>query len=86
MSDKTWQDPITWHSESIHGWKCDPEEWHIATLKRLFKKGDPLNPTNWRGICLKDMIVRLTSSIFNARLIRVLTKHGIETQYGAQPG
>jgi hypothetical protein len=44
------------------------------------------NPTDWRSICRKDMNVRLTSSIFNARLIRVLMKHGIETQYGAQPG
>jgi hypothetical protein len=31
------------------------------------------------------MTARLTSSIFNARLIRVITKHGIEAQFGAQP-
>ena len=37
----------------------DPStEWHSATLKCLYKnKGDAHDPTNWRGICLKDMTI-----------------------------
>jgi exonuclease III len=63
----------------------DPEEWHAAVLKVLFKKGDASNPTNWRGICLKDMTARITSAILCTRLTKVIQAHGVETQYGSQP-
>lgn len=66
--------------------EVDPEEWHSVILKCLFKKGDSSNPSNWRGICLKDTAAPVLSSIFNTRLIKVLQKHGIETQYSAEPG
>jgi hypothetical protein len=62
----------------------DPEEWHIANLKSLFKKGDPSDPSNWRGICLKDMTARIMRATQNKRLLKILAKHGAETQYGSQ--
>jgi hypothetical protein len=62
----------------------DPAEWHIATLKCLFKKGDSSNPSSWRGICLKDITARITSSILNKRLLKFFTTHGVETQYGTK--
>jgi hypothetical protein len=47
-------------------WKgeIDPHEWHIMTLTLLKisnGKQDDLN--NWTGICLKEMTVRVVSSI-----------------------
>jgi hypothetical protein len=65
--------------------QTDPEEWHTSILKVLHKKGDPHNPTNWRGICLKDMTVRIKSPILNACLLKLIKKYGVETQYGSQP-
>jgi hypothetical protein len=65
--------------------RTDPEEWHMSILKVLHKKGDLHNPTNWRGICLKDMTVRIMSAILNARLLKLIDKYGVETQYGSQP-
>ena len=62
----------------------DPEEWHIANLKSLFKKGDSSDPSNWRGICLKDMTARIMSATLNKRLLKILAEHGVETQYGSQ--
>jgi hypothetical protein len=65
--------------------QTDPEEWHTSILKVLYKKGDPHNPTNFRGICLKDMTVRIMSAILNARLLKLIAEYGVETQYGSQP-
>jgi hypothetical protein len=64
----------------------NPPEWRRAILKCLFKnKGDPSNPDQWRGICLKDMTARLLSAIINSRLLKIIAKHGTEIQYGSQP-
>jgi hypothetical protein len=65
--------------------QTDPKEWHTSILKVLHKKGHPHNPTNWRGICLKDMTVRIMSAIINARLLKLVEKYGVKTQYGSQP-
>jgi hypothetical protein len=66
--------------------EVDPGEWHEANLTCLFKqKGDAADPSNWRAIALKDMTARIMSAILNARLIKVIQVHGIETQYGSQP-
>jgi hypothetical protein len=71
--------------QDFYNGAIDPPEWHQSTLKCLFKKGDASDPSNWRGICLKDMTARILSAILNARLTKVIQKHGIETQYGSQP-
>jgi exonuclease III len=62
----------------------DPEAFHEASLKVLFKKGDSSIPSNWRPICLKELTAKLLSSIINQRLLLVLKKHGVEYQSGAQ--
>jgi hypothetical protein len=48
--------------------QTDPKEWHTSILKVLYKKGDPHNPTNFRGICLKDMMVRIMSAILRLNM------------------
>jgi hypothetical protein len=77
----------TLHQILVNAYKGmdDQKEWHIANLKSLFKKGDPSDPSNWRGICLKDMTARIMIATLNKeRLLKILAKHGAETQYGSQ--
>ena len=61
-------------------------EWHHAILKCLPKKGDMSDPSNWRGICLQDMVARVLSSILAGRLQVVLATYGIAEQFGSQAG
>jgi len=43
---------------------CHIETWNIQKLISLYKgKGDMQNINNWRGICLKDTIAKIVSSI-----------------------
>jgi hypothetical protein len=77
----------TLHQILVNAYKGmdDQKEWHIANLKSLFKKGDPSDPSNWQGICLKDMTARIMIATLNKeRLLKILAKHGVETQYGSQ--
>ena len=64
----------------------DYDEWHSAILKCLPKKGDLSNPNNWRGICLKDIIAKIHSSIVNTRLLTLIKAADFENQFGSQPG
>ena len=53
-------------------------EWQTALLQVLYKgKGDPRNPTNYRGIVLQDIFARLLSIILSKRLTILLKKCGI---------
>jgi hypothetical protein len=45
-----------------------PEEWHKGIIIPLFKKGDPENPGNYRGITLLSCVSKLYTHILNARL------------------
>ena len=69
---------------NAHNGINDPEEWHIANLKSLFKRGDSSDPSNWRGRCPKDMTARIMSAAPNKRLLKILEEHGVETQRGLQ--
>ena len=60
-------------------------EWHQVNLKCLHKKGPKSDPSNWRGICLKEPAAKLLSSILNQRLLKVFEIFGPEAQYGCQP-
>ncbi len=44
------------------------------------------DPSNWRGICLQDMVARVLSSILAGRLQVVLATYGIAEQFGSQAG
>ena len=58
------------------------EEWQVARLKLLPKKGDLSLCKNWRGICLLDVASKIVSTIINARMSIVQETHGIEPQTG----
>jgi hypothetical protein len=67
--------------------KVDPDEFHVALLKLLAKKGDLSLPKNWRPICLLDLMVKITSSIINARLDKYLSETvGLKEQFGFSSG
>ena len=69
----------------IYAGILDPQEWHEARLKCLFKKGNASDANNWQGICLKDTSARIMSGILCSRLIKVIQQHGVQTQFGSQP-
>ena len=58
------------------------EDWQVARLKLLPKKGDLSKCKNWRGICLLDIASKILSSIMTARLSIVQEDHGLEAQAG----
>lgn len=70
----------------IYKGEQDPIEFHCASLKILHKKGAQSNPSNWRGLALKETSAKLLSSIINQRLLKIMAIHGVENQYGAQKG
>jgi hypothetical protein len=61
------------------------EEWLVARLKLLPKKGDLTQCKNWRGICLLDVASKVLSSILVQRMQSVLKEHGLEMQTGFTP-
>jgi hypothetical protein len=58
------------------------EEWLIARLKLLPKKGNLRKPGNWRGICLLDIASKVISSVMVARMSLVQEYEGLEAQTG----
>ena len=61
------------------------EEWLVARLKLLPKKGDLSQCKNWRGICLLDVASKVMSSILVRRMQEVLKECGLEIQAGFTP-
>jgi len=47
-----------------------PEDWTRSVLIPLLKKGDPLNPGNYRGISLLSVTSKLFTKILNTRLYK----------------
>lgn len=58
------------------------EEWQLASLKLLPKKGDLSLCKNWRGICLLDIASKVLSSVMVARMQEVQKHEGLEAQAG----
>jgi hypothetical protein len=58
------------------------EEWEVALLKLLPKKGDLSLCKNWRGICLLDVLSKIVSTVMNARMAIVQEDNGLEAQTG----
>jgi Reverse transcriptase (RNA-dependent DNA polymerase) len=66
--------------------QCCFDEWCVGRLKLLPKKGDPSNPSNWRGIMLLDVMLKVVDSIIAERLDRLLRTVGVEYQNGFRGG
>ena len=73
----------------IHQWMDNPSlnfnNWEIATITPLPKKGDLSDPNNWHGITLLDVISKVVSIFLNNRLQRMLKTNGVPYQFGATP-
>jgi hypothetical protein len=62
--------------------ESDCDEWHTMTITALYKdKGKMNDLDNWRGICLKELTVKIISSIVLTRLLTVLDKDNVKDQF-----
>ena len=64
-----------------------PQQWKDATIKALFKKGDPLECGNYRGISLVAHAGKVLLEIVATRLSHYCEREGIlpEEQSGFRP-
>eukprot|EP00745_Piridium_sociabile_P014170 TRINITY_DN20886_c0_g1_i8.p1 TRINITY_DN20886_c0_g1~~TRINITY_DN20886_c0_g1_i8.p1 ORF type:complete len:261 (+),score=20.11 TRINITY_DN20886_c0_g1_i8:185-967(+) len=60
-----------------------PEKWTEYVVVPLFKKGDPNNPGNYRGISLCDASNNMYSTIINIRLQEWIEEHNLTGEYQA---
>jgi hypothetical protein len=65
-----------------------PENWTQSIILPLYKKGDPNNPSNYRGISLSDISGKIYGSIINRRLQTWVSENDItgECQAGFKKG
>ena len=55
-----------------------PEAWGVSLLTAIYKgKGDPAQPTNYRGIAVTCILAKVFSSVIEARLSTFLEAHGL---------
>ena len=52
-----------------------PAEWVQGLIFPIYKTGDPLNPSNYRGIAITSCLSKLFNSILNARLEKYILKN-----------
>ena len=45
-----------------------PAPWNTVAVRNLFKKGDPANPANYRGISLMGVLPKLVAQAILSRL------------------
>ena len=74
--------------ENILNGGAVPSEWCEATIIPIYKKGDPLDPGNYRGIAIGNVIYKLLAIILNRRLQQHVEDRGIlpDTQNGFRSG
>jgi hypothetical protein len=58
------------------------DEWLVARMKLLPKKGDLAQCKNWRAICLLDIASKILSCVLVARMNYVQEREGLEAQAG----
>lgn len=65
-----------------------PIKWSEGFITPLFKKDNPNQPDNYRGITITSSIAKVFNYVLNNRLISFLTKHGIikNSQIGFMKG
>lgn len=59
-----------------------PDEWKRGMICPLFKKGDPLVCSNYRGICLLNIAYKLLSAIIRKKLLPFVEKELGQYQSG----
>ena len=64
-----------------------PEKWLEANIVLLFKKGDVMNPVNYRPIALLNSIYKIIATHANRELLAAAIEHSIihPTQFGGLP-
>ena len=67
---------------------CSIPAWYTAIIVPIFKKGDPNNPDNYRGISLLSCLAKLCYTLLNNRLAKYCTANDIlsPSQLGFLPG
>lgn len=65
-----------------------PDTWREGLIVPLYKKGDPLDPNNYRGITLLSSLGKIFSSVFTKRLNNWIEKRDllVSTQCGYRAG
>lgn len=69
-----------WHNGKI------PEEWGVALITPIHKKGDQKQCQNHRGITLLNTIIMIFEQLINNRIKRTLENKLSEAQIGFRPG
>ena len=64
-----------------------PEIWTKGTIILIFKKGDPNDVRNYRGITLVSCFSKIVIGIFNNRIKTVIEDHDLlsDAQFGFRP-
>jgi hypothetical protein len=63
-----------------------PADWQIAIICPVYKKGDKLNCSNYRGILLLNVMYKIITNTL-ARYLEVYTEEILEDyQYGFRKG
>ncbi|KAG2882551.1 hypothetical protein PC115_g21917 [Phytophthora cactorum] len=52
--------------------KTVPQSWKVGVVRLLHKKGERLDPANWRPICLQQTIYKLYAGILSRKFVRWL--------------
>ena len=60
-----------WEAEYV------PKKWRVAELVNVFKKGDPMEMDNYRGISLMPMELKVMTIMMTERVMRVLEAKGL---------
>jgi hypothetical protein len=55
--------------------RVDPRYRFFGLIFPIYKTGDPLNPSNYRGIAITSCLSKLFNSILNARLEKYILKN-----------
>ena len=65
-----------------------PEDWKVANVVPIFKKGSKTEATNYRPISLTSLVGKLLESIIRDKITEHLDKHSLirDTQHGFRSG
>jgi hypothetical protein len=63
-----------------------PDSWKVKTITPVFKRGDRLNPAQYRPIAVATTFYRVFTAVFSARLTKFLHQHKpdvlLDSQFG----